>query len=147
MDLAGHERYLKTTMRGVLGSVPDYAAMVVAANAGPIGSFREHLGLAVALKIPVFVVVTKVDMTPREVLERTLRSVEGLLKLPGVNKIPFVVKNQGDAAVAARNMPHGRVAPVFLVSNVTGEGLDLLNLSSWRYLATMLIAKPSPSSS
>lgn len=126
VDLAGHERYLKTTMRGVLGSVPDYAAMVVAANAGPIGSFREHLGLAVALKIPVFVVVTKVDMTPREVLERTLRSVEGLLKLPGVNKIPFVVKNQGDAAVAARNMPHGRVAPVFLVSNVTGEGLDLL---------------------
>ncbi len=126
VDLAGHERYLKTTMRGVLGSAPDYACMVVAGNAGPIGSFREHLGMAVALRIPVFVVVTKVDMAPPEVLGRTLRDIEAYLKLPGVNKIPFVVKSPGDAAVAARNMPHGRVAPIFLVSNVTGEGLDLL---------------------
>ncbi len=126
VDLAGHERYLRTTLKGVLGSMPDYAAIVVAANAGPIGSFREHLGISVALNIPSFIVMTKVDMTPPEVLATNLRKVIELLKLPGVNKIPFPVRSENDCAIAARNMPHGRIAPIFFVSNVTGEGLDLL---------------------
>lgn len=126
IDLAGHERYLKTTMRGVLGNLPDYTCMVVGANAGPIGTFREHLGMTVALNIPCFVVMTKLDITPKEVLERNLNKVIHLLKLPGVNKIPFIIRNKNDAAIAARHMPHGRVAPIFLISNVTGQGLQEL---------------------
>jgi len=126
IDLAGHERYLKTTIRGVLGNLPDYVCIVVGGNAGPIGTFREHLGLTVALKIPVFMVVTKVDMTPGEVLSRTISDVESILKLPGVNKIPFIIKSRGDASLAARIMPHLRVCPVFLVSNTTGQGLPEL---------------------
>ncbi|HIE23353.1 MAG TPA: elongation factor 1-alpha [Candidatus Korarchaeota archaeon] len=126
IDLAGHERYLKTTMRGVLGHLPDYTCMVVGANAGPIGTFREHLGMTVALGIPCFVVVTKVDMAPQEVLERNLEKVIHLLKLPGINKIPFIIRNKNDTAIAARHMPHGRVAPIFLISNVTGQGLQEL---------------------
>ncbi len=126
VDLAGHEKYLKTTLKGVLGSTPDYVAMVMGANAGPIGSFKEHLGISVTLRIPLFVVVTKLDMTPQEILKNNLRKLYSLLKLPGVNKVPFVVKDMNDVAIAARNMPYGRVAPIFLVSNVTGEGLPLL---------------------
>ncbi len=126
VDLAGHERYLKTTLKGILGSIPDYAALIVAGNAGPIGSFREHLGISVALGIPSFIVITKIDMTPKEVLSSNIRKATEILKLPGVNKIPFPVKSENDCAIAARNMPHGRVVPIFLISNVTGEGLDLL---------------------
>ena len=126
VDLAGHERYLRTTLKGVLGSMPDYAAIVVAGNAGPVGSFKEHLGISVALKIPSFVVITKIDMTPKEVLSSNVRKVVEYLKLPGVNRIPYPVRNENDCAVAARNMPLGRITPIFLVSNVTGEGLDLL---------------------
>lgn len=33
----------------------------VGANAGVIGMTKEHLGLALALNVPVFVVVTKVN--------------------------------------------------------------------------------------
>ena len=126
IDLAGHEKYLKTTIRGILGNLPDYVCIVVGGNAGPIGTFREHLGLTVALKIPVFMVVTKIDMTPHEVLSKTLSDVETILKLPGVNKIPFIVKSSSDASLAARIMPHLRVCPIFLVSNTTGKGLPEL---------------------
>lgn len=126
VDLAGHERYLRTTLRGVMGHLPDYVALVMGANAGPIGSFREHLGIAVALKIPVFMVVTKIDMAPKEVLKRSLSNAFNILKMPGVNKVPFIVKDRNDVILAAKHMPHGKVAPTFLVSNVTGEGLDLL---------------------
>ncbi|MCS7103741.1 MAG: GTP-binding protein, partial [Candidatus Korarchaeum sp.] len=93
IDLAGHERYLRTTLKGVMGSLPDYTALVVAANAGPVGSFKEHLGISVVLGIPVFVVVTKVDMTPEDVLKRSIDNVINMLKLPGVNKVPFIVRD------------------------------------------------------
>lgn len=126
IDLAGHEKYLKTTIRGILGNLPDYVCLVVGGNAGPIGTFREHLGLSVALKIPVFIVVTKIDMAPPEILSKTLNDVEAILKIPGVNKIPFVIKNTGDASLAARIMPHLRICPIFLVSNINGKGLSEL---------------------
>ncbi|HDJ89912.1 MAG TPA: GTP-binding protein, partial [Thermoprotei archaeon] len=53
IDLAGHERYLKTTIRGVTSRTPDYILLVVAANMGLLKMGKEHLGISIALKIPV----------------------------------------------------------------------------------------------
>jgi len=126
IDLAGHERYIKTTLAGLMGHSPDYAAVIVAANAGTVGTFKEHLGIALALNLPVFVVITKIDLSPAEVTARTLAEVERYLKLPGISKIPFMVRSEGDVVVAAKNMPYSRVTPLFMVSNVDGRGIDLL---------------------
>ncbi|XP_016401427.1 GTP-binding protein 1-like [Sinocyclocheilus rhinocerous] len=62
IDLAGHEKYLKTTVFGMTGHLPDFCMLMVGSNAGIIGMTKEHLGLALALNVPVFVVVTKIDM-------------------------------------------------------------------------------------
>lgn len=59
-DLAGHERYLRTTVFGLLSSEPNYCLLMVAANNGLIGMSKEHLGIALALNVPVMVVITKV---------------------------------------------------------------------------------------
>lgn len=126
VDLGGHERYLRTTLKGVMGRVPDYVLLVVGANAGVIGTTREHLGVAVALRIPTVVVITKVDMVSEEQVTKALEDTEALLKLPGVSRIPLRVNSKDDLVVAARNMPRGRVAPIFTVSNRTGFCLDLL---------------------
>lgn len=48
------------------------------ANAGIVGMTKEHLGLALALNVPVMVVVTKIDMCPPNVMQ--VRS----LILPGM---------------------------------------------------------------
>lgn len=125
VDLAGHERYLRTTLKGVLGHTPDYALITVASNMGTVGTFKEHIGISTVIGLPFAVVVTKTDLDPynyRSTLEETVR----ILKLPGLNKIPFVVNNVEDAVLAARHMNTGRVAPIFSVSNVTGKGLDCL---------------------
>ena len=45
---------------------------MVGANAGIVGMTKEHLGLALALSVPVFVVVTKIDMCPPNVLQVNL---------------------------------------------------------------------------
>ena len=49
-----------------------------------------------------------------------------LLKLPGANKIPIVIRNDDDVIISAKNIVTGRIAPIFQVSNVSGENLDLL---------------------
>ncbi len=126
VDVGGHERYLRTALRGFFSSQPDYVMLVVAANSGVQKMTKEHLGIAVAMGVPVFVVVTRVDIAPQEVLQRTLDEVLKLLKTPGVSKIPYVVRDVGDVVLAARAVSAGRVAPVFLTSSVTGFGLELL---------------------
>ena len=51
------------------GHAPDFGMLMVGANAGVVGMTKEHLGLALALSVPVFVVVTKIDMCPQNVLQ------------------------------------------------------------------------------
>lgn len=75
LDLAGHEKYLKTTMFGLTGCAPDYSMLMVGANAGMIGMAREHLSISFALNVPVLVVITKIDMCPANVLEETMRQL------------------------------------------------------------------------
>ncbi len=126
IDLGGHEKYLKTTLFGLTGHKPDYVLLVVGANMGIVGMTKEHLGIALALKVPIIIVVTKIDICPEHILKQTLDNLSKLLKMPGSNKIPIIVRNDDDVVVSAKNLISGRIAPVFLVSNVTGESLDNL---------------------
>ncbi|KAI9564907.1 hypothetical protein GHT06_008648 [Daphnia sinensis] len=126
IDLAGHEKYLKTTVFGMTGHVPDFTMLMVGANAGIVGMTKEHLGLALALNVPVFVVVTKVDMCPANVLQDTLRLLLKVLKSPGCRKTPLLVRTKDDVVLSATNFVSERLCPIFQVSNVTGLNLDLL---------------------
>jgi len=42
---------------------------------------KEHIGIANALKIPVFVIFTKVDLAPEEVLKSNLEKITKILKV------------------------------------------------------------------
>ena len=61
IDLCGHEKYLKTTLFGLTGLMPDYCMLVVGSNMGVQMMTREHISIACALNIPMFVAVTKVS--------------------------------------------------------------------------------------
>ncbi|CAH8569689.1 unnamed protein product [Heterobilharzia americana] len=128
IDLAGHERYLKTTIFGMTGHAPDYVMFMVGANAGVIGMAKEHLGLALALCVPVFVVVTKIDMCPPNVLHETMNLLFRILKSPGCRKIPALISSADDVICCATNFTSERMCPIFPVSNVNGTNLDLLKL-------------------
>jgi GTPase len=80
-----------------------YIMLQVGANAGIVGMTKEHLGLALALSVPVFVVVTKIDMCPPNVLQDTLRLLVRILKSPGCRKVPVMVKYDDDVVVSATN--------------------------------------------
>ncbi|KAI5790140.1 P-loop containing nucleoside triphosphate hydrolase protein [Geopyxis carbonaria] len=95
-DLAGHERYLRTTVFGLLGTSPDYVMLMVAANNGLIGMSKEHLGIATALNVPVLVVITKIDICPPQILQQTITQLTKILKSPGARKVPIFIKSKED---------------------------------------------------
>ncbi|MEM3893674.1 MAG: GTP-binding protein, partial [Thermofilum sp.] len=70
VDVGGHERYLRTALRGILSREPDYVMLVVASNAGLQVMGREHLGLCLALRLPLIVVFTKTDLVDETVFKR-----------------------------------------------------------------------------
>uniref|UniRef100_A0AAR2LIG3 Tr-type G domain-containing protein n=1 Tax=Pygocentrus nattereri TaxID=42514 RepID=A0AAR2LIG3_PYGNA len=129
IDLAGHHKYLKTTIFGLTSYCPDFAMLVVSANTGIVGTTREHLGLAMALKVPIFIVVSKVDLCTKAMVERTVRQLERILKQPGCNKVPLVVSSTDDAVTAAQQFAQSpSITPIFTLSSVSGENLDLLKV-------------------
>ncbi|KAF9501481.1 GTP-binding protein 1 [Pleurotus eryngii] len=124
IDLAGHERYLKTTLYGLTSGAPSCIILIVGANAGLIGMSKEHLAIGLALGVPIVVCITKIDMTPANVLAETQKQVVKILKSPGCRKVPVFVKSTEVAVELAQCFGREKLCPIFQLSNVTGEGLD-----------------------
>ena len=96
IDLAGHEKYLKTTIAGLTGCFPDYALIVINSLAGITKMTREHLGVVLALNIPLVVVVTKVDLASDHILGQTKRELFKVLKSGAANKLPVQMRSAKD---------------------------------------------------
>uniref|UniRef100_T2M6D6 GTP-binding protein 2 n=1 Tax=Hydra vulgaris TaxID=6087 RepID=T2M6D6_HYDVU len=126
LDLAGHHKYIKTTIFGLTGCSPEVVLLVIDANRGIVGTTKEHLGLAVALKIPFLIVVNKIDLCDQCVISKTVNQLEKILKSTGLKKIPMIINDQDDVLSAASNFSSQQIAPIFQVSSVTGKNLDLL---------------------
>ncbi|TMW68207.1 hypothetical protein Poli38472_007879 [Pythium oligandrum] len=124
IDLAGHEKYLKTTVFGLTGMQPDIVVVVVGANMGVKRMTKEHLAIAVALEIPLVVVLTKIDIAPKNIAKETLQTIRQSLKRYG--KMPMLVKSEEQAIAAAKGIPSNRITPILPLSNVTGDGLENL---------------------
>ena len=124
IDLAGHQKYLRTTISALTGYCPHYVMLVVSATAGVVSMTQEHLGIAVALEVPFFVVITKVDMVPPPQLKQTIKKVTSILKSAGASKVPLVVTTSDDCITAASNSLSNNTVPVFCVSSVSGDGLQ-----------------------
>ncbi|XP_075223278.1 GTP-binding protein 2 isoform X2 [Lycorma delicatula] len=123
MDLAGHRKYLRTTVQGLSGYWPHHVMMVISGRAGILGMTKEHLALAIALDVPFFIVITKTDLVPPD---ETIQCLQTVLKSAGCRRVPLVVNNMDDVITAGSNQMTENIVPIFCISSVTGDGLDLL---------------------
>ncbi|SHH54226.1 GTPBP1 family GTP-binding protein [Halobaculum gomorrense] len=123
VDTVGHEPWLRTTIRGLVGQKLDYGLLTVAADDGPTKTTREHLGILLAMELPTFVAITKVDAPSEERVLEVEREVESMLR--DVGETPLRVGRHG-VATAVEEIGDG-VVPVLLTSAVTQEGLGELD--------------------
>ncbi|BDZ69700.1 GTPBP1 family GTP-binding protein [Methanobacterium petrolearium] len=124
VDTVGHEPWLRTTIRGIVGQKLSHGLLVVSADQGPTHITREHLGIILAMDLPVIVVITKIDMVSPERIKTVRQDIFDLLKLVG--RIPYMVESPKDADFLTENMNH-HLVPVIKASPVTGEGLEILD--------------------
>jgi GTPase len=68
-----------------------------------VGTTKEHLGFALALGVPTFVVVTKIDACRAAQVERTVHQLERTLKSPACRRVPMRIESDDDACTAASN--------------------------------------------
>ena len=123
VDTVGHEPWLRTTIRGLVGQKLDYGLLVVAADDGPTATTREHLGILLATELPTIVAITKADAVTDDRLATVEREVESTLR--DVGETPLPVDRYGvDTAVA--EVGDG-VVPMLHTSAVEQTGLDTLD--------------------
>ena len=123
VDTVGHEPWLRTTIRGLVGQKLDYGLLTVAADDGPTRTTREHLGVLLATELPTIVAITKADVVDDERLDAVERDAEELLR--GAGKSPLSIDRYGvDAAVAEIDET---VVPIVRTSALTMAGLDTLD--------------------
>ncbi|GMF19693.1 unnamed protein product [Phytophthora lilii] len=128
-DMAGHKKYLKSTASGLAGQFPDYAMLVVDATQGVRDMTREHIKIATALEVAIFVVITKTDLATDERIQQSLVEVADLLKtFCPCQRVILAPKGEGFLKLIASS-----AVPLFQISSVDGSGLDVLQ----EYLAAL----------
>ncbi|KFY28894.1 hypothetical protein V493_02691 [Pseudogymnoascus sp. VKM F-4281 (FW-2241)] len=110
-DSAGHPRYRRTTVRGLVGWAPHWTLLCVAGDDGtntPQGAggtssaqdimgtlgagidlSKAHLDLCLQLEKPLAIVITKLDIASRSSLRETLGKILSAIK--AVGRVPMIV--------------------------------------------------------
>jgi len=138
VDTVGHEPWLSTTIRGLVGQKLDYGLLTVAADDGPTKTTREHIGVLLATDLPTIVAITKTDLVDDDRVAEVEREVERLLRNTGRTPLP-VERHSVDAAVEEIG---DNVVPIVRTSAVTMEGLDVLDEAFERLPKTTAASGP-----
>jgi GTPase len=132
IDLAGHEKYLKTTIFGVTGLFPDYGIVVIGANTGITKLTREHLGILLYLKIPFVVTITKVDLAPRHVYQNLCNQLKKLLGRNTYGKVLYFISdsdksNEETDHYLTHMIGNQDIIPIISISNTIGTNIENLH--------------------
>lgn len=132
IDLAGHEKYLKTTVYGVTGLFPDYGIVVIGANTGITRLTREHIGILFYLKIPFVVCITKIDIAPKHVYQLLCNRIKNFLSKNTIGKITYFISDSENSNKETDNylksmLGNPEIIPIISISNKDGKNIDNLH--------------------
>ena len=148
LDIAGHDRYFNNSMRAITEFNPSYALLVVSSVKGidDISSLvnisdvnklskgkiiqnmnKTYLTVCGILQIPIIVVITKIDNCTNEQLANTKNDIITYMKALKYKSYITVNEDNFEKISYDYNNNSNIYLPIFTVSNVTGENIELLN--------------------
>ncbi len=127
IDLAGHEKYLKTTVSGITGMFPDRGIIVIGANTGITKLTREHIGLLLCIRIPFMVIITKIDMAPEQIYLDLQNNLKKLLQRNAPDKTLYFINNDTLTNNYINIIDNQDIVPVISVSNKNGYNINNLH--------------------
>lgn len=141
-DLCGHEKYFKTTAYGISGHFPDYAFLIIGANKGILPMTKQHITLLISMNIPIIIIVTRYDITPKNIYFNTIKQIntyfKNIMKIQTeninspYNDISYTDDYKKEKNIMIRNMfsfnkNKQLYIPVISISNKTGYYIDFIN--------------------
>lgn len=125
-DLAGHEKYYKCTAKQLATNFLDYVAIVINSGSGIQMMTREHISLAYSLRIPMFIIYTKIDTTPNNIYEINLEYIKNFYKNKMNLNIEVIMPETSIQSIINRFGKSSDIVPLFPISNVSGTGISLV---------------------
>jgi GTPase len=126
IDLCGHEKYLKSTVLGLSNSFSDHSMLVIGMNRGITHITKQHLILSLSLKVPIFTVLTKIDLCTESIYNQVFSNYIKLLKKTGFKGYLVDSEKKLENALSFIDNKRNKKIPIFNISNKTGKGLNLL---------------------
>jgi elongation factor 1-alpha len=140
IDLCGHEKYLKTTMFGIMSYHPDYAIVIIGANRGILKMTREHVKILHHLKIPMILVLTKTDImdnvyagSEENGLDKITSDIKKIFSKGNYNVIEMPLESNNVDNELYKVIPTTKDIPLFKLSCKTGSGLEIFK----RYISNL----------
>lgn len=134
IDLCGHEKYLKTTLYGIMGYYPDYAIVIIGANRGILKMTREHTKILHHLKIPMVLVLTKTDLiekicyqtdkNPEDMLNDITQDIIKIYSKGNYDVVDIENLEKTEPNEIYKIVPSTKQIPLFKISSKTGRGLE-----------------------
>jgi len=141
-DLCGHEKYFKTTAYGVSGCFPDYSFVIVGANRGILTMTKQHFTLLLSMNVPIIIIVTRTDITPKESYDLTLKQIDkyckDIIKIPAefVNNYfneehakPEYINSKSEQIIKSLDLTHTMkqpFIPIISISNKSGYYINFV---------------------
>ncbi|KAJ5173203.1 hypothetical protein N7492_005796 [Penicillium capsulatum] len=157
-DLPGSIRYLKSTLRGLVSWAPHYVMLCIPANCGEEVTEAEagteqasemdiclaYLDLCLKMEVPIFIVITKLDVASRTGLRENVAKVLSALKMTGRKPAMLPASPASDKALDLQQISASNslevqniirdtqgnwtsTVPIILSSAVDGTGIGKLH--------------------
>lgn len=105
----------KTIYDGLCSLYPEYVLLTISIKKGITKSVEEYFKLAMAIKVPLIIVITHVDASDEEFLEDFVYNLRKMISKNSTH-IPFVIKNEKDVVLLSRVLHKENSIPIFLVT-------------------------------
>ena len=125
VDTVGHEPWLRTTIRGIVGPKLDYGLLVVAADDGVTHVTKEHLGILLAMELPTIVALTKIDRVSERAIQEVESQIHDILRVVG--RVPYKLKAVDGVEKICGKVAQGLLVPIIRTSPVTLDGIEILD--------------------
>lgn len=128
IDLAGHQRYLGTTLFG-LGSYPPDVVLLVISSESPINNaITDNISLALGMGESMAIVINKSDLISQVALEACYDEIVQTLNRIQPDIVAYKVTSIGEATIVGSTFRESssKLLPIFFTSCVTKSGMDCL---------------------
>ena len=111
---------------------PDYGIVVIGANTGITKLTREHIGILLYLKIPIIIIISKIDMAPRHIYQKLCNRIKKLLSKKTFGKVLYFIsdseqKNKETNHYIDNMIDNYDIIPIISVSNKNGININNLH--------------------